>query len=406
VNVRAYKFGDVLKLDTSYRSLADRIQDTKLKEIAVTYSNNMERVRSNSLVPILFVNGSFHHFDAFNKSIEIITKSSIESADIILSEESDAPLIPPSPPSPMPPEDWEDDPKFAAMVEESRKSHYESSIRHYDHVMEMKERSIKSKEQSQQTLDRLAQLEREISGDSAIYGFEKSDAFVERMLGILGAGRDEFLRGLDATLTGMVVGAWTAYETLAGDLWVAALNLHPEGLSDLGGKLTPSIKDSIRRAEKQQDEPRSDEETSPESTRDDNVKGKSINIPIRFLQKTHYNLSKDMGNILKSRYEFSKMSSLREAYALAFAKDRDSVINAVIDPCLDALNGVRNVIVHKAGKVDERFRKSVPGDPRFAVMKDDDELLLDGALVESLISPAVKVAVDLIKSVDDWLIKN
>ena len=33
-----------------------------------------------------------------------------------------------------------------------------------------------------------------------------------------------------------ITSAWTAFETMAGDLWEAAINYRPQGLADLSGK--------------------------------------------------------------------------------------------------------------------------------------------------------------------------
>ena len=40
---------------------------------------------------------------------------------------------------------------------------------------------------------------------------------------------------IETLMLTQVVSVWTAFETLAGDLWEAALNAHPQGLSDLRG---------------------------------------------------------------------------------------------------------------------------------------------------------------------------
>ena len=39
--------------------------------------------------------------------------------------------------------------------------------------------------------------------------------------------------GLDAMLSAAITGTWTAYETMAGDLWETALNIHPNTLAEL-----------------------------------------------------------------------------------------------------------------------------------------------------------------------------
>ncbi|MEY2396500.1 MAG: hypothetical protein QOF94_2845, partial [Acidobacteriaceae bacterium] len=42
---------------------------------------------------------------------------------------------------------------------------------------------------------------------------------------------------VDAMLAAYITGMWTAFEVLSGDLWEAALNIHPETLSNLNGKI-------------------------------------------------------------------------------------------------------------------------------------------------------------------------
>ncbi len=41
---------------------------------------------------------------------------------------------------------------------------------------------------------------------------------------------------IEAMLSSMVVGTWTAFETVAGDLWVATMNAHPRDLDRLKGE--------------------------------------------------------------------------------------------------------------------------------------------------------------------------
>lgn len=56
---------------------------------------------------------------------------------------------------------------------------------------------------------------------------------------------------LSATIEGLmgslVTGAWTAIEVLAGDLWEAALNHHPDGLARLNGKIIASGENALTR---------------------------------------------------------------------------------------------------------------------------------------------------------------
>src|SRR4051812_21976286 len=56
MDAREYKFSESLNFDTSFRGLSDRIQNAKLKEVAVSFSNNMERVLSLGIMPEFLVN--------------------------------------------------------------------------------------------------------------------------------------------------------------------------------------------------------------------------------------------------------------------------------------------------------------------------------------------------------------
>jgi hypothetical protein len=47
---------------------------------------------------------------------------------------------------------------------------------------------------------------------------------------------DYLASGIESTLSSMIIGMWTTFETLAGDLWEATVNCHPHGLSLLAGK--------------------------------------------------------------------------------------------------------------------------------------------------------------------------
>ena len=49
-------------------------------------------------------------------------------------------------------------------------------------------------------------------------------------------------KAIEAVLSGMAIGTWTAFETLAGDLWVATLNAHPRDLDRLAGQENASMR--------------------------------------------------------------------------------------------------------------------------------------------------------------------
>ena len=132
--------------------------------------------------------------------------------------------------------------------------------------------------------------------------------------------------GARGQLASHITATWTIFETLAGDLWEAAMNGHPSGLSDLHGKPSSSS---------------------------GQTEGKSI--PLSQLEKYRYDLTDVMGTVLREKFNFTVLDSVRDAYSMAFHKHSKKIEAAIMDKSLDALNKVRNLIVHKAGIVDKRY---------------------------------------------------
>jgi hypothetical protein len=205
------------------------------------------------------------------------------------------------------------------------------------------------------------------------------------LLETMAACTGDFLtQGIESTLSGMIVGTWTAIETLAGDLWEAAVNIHPGTLSELKGK-----------------------KKAAEPAHNDQTDTSGAQIPITRLQEFDYNVRDSMGTLLRAlnRVSFATLQDIRDAYQRSFTEDGASVNGTLSDPCLDALAVVRNLLVHKAGVCDVEYERrtrtgKLPHVPKLHV----DQLLdLDGALVKELLSPAIAFGVRLCQAVDSWL---
>jgi hypothetical protein len=147
--------------------------------------------------------------------------------------------------------------------------------------------------------------------------------------------------GLSAMLSSAITGTWTAFETMAGDLWESAVNVHPNGLSELKGRRNRLLKT----AERQQ----------PAEERDDSTNLKTL--PLWQVQRHQFDLRNKMGTALKGQRRFDHLAGIREAYALAFFEMSDEIDEALRDDALDALNTVRNVIVHRSGVVDSQYER-------------------------------------------------
>ena len=180
----------------------------------------------------------------------------------------------------------------------------------------------------------------------------------------------DFKTSLEAMLASYITGMWTAFETLAGDLWERALNVSPENLATLQG---------VPRGQQR----------------------KSIDLDI--IKLHGFDLQQKMGTILRGKYEMSGLSEIRRAYAHAFVVDADAIIAAINDPVLEKLSAVRNLIVHKAGIVDQEYLERTKhfGDLPPAMLLI--HLPIDGQFVSGLLRSSTAVSFTLLKSVDEWI---
>ena len=157
-------------------------------------------------------------------------------------------------------------------------------------------------------------------------GIKAFDEFLKRTTTLDGAVR--------AVLESQITLSWTAFETLAEDLWNAALACHP-------------------------------------------------------------------GSATQKPY-FRRLESIRETYKCLSPTSNE--INAVLaSPDLRKLNLVRNVLIHKAGIVDQQF---LDGAAEIAWNSGDtlgQLIRIDGARVKELVNPMVRSGEELIRSVDRWI---
>lgn len=206
------------------------------------------------------------------------------------------------------------------------------------------------------------------------------EGLTERPLGAYG-----FLHILVAHTTG----TWTAIETMLGDLWEAALNTHPETLSSLKGNAA-RIKPSPSKG-------------AP----DQNSAKVEKSIPLNLVEKHKFDLRSSMGSIFREqrRFEFTRLSTIREAYASAFCEKSGRIDKALGNKALDELSAVRNVMVHRAGLADPEYmgRSRSLDIPKSELGKP---ILFDGENVSKLIGNAIGASKNLMIAVEDWITQN
>jgi hypothetical protein len=156
---------------------------------------------------------------------------------------------------------------------------------------------------------------------------------------------------------------------MAGDLWEQALNFSPGNLATLSG---------------------------------DKGQGKSISLDR--IKLYEFDLREKMGTILRGKYGgLHALSDIKNAYRHAFADDADAIMAAVNHPAIGKLNAVRNLIVHKAGKVDQAYVDRTKNFDGLPIATLGEALPIDGQFVADLLGSTTSICFALLKSVDEWI---
>ncbi|QEL16352.1 hypothetical protein [Limnoglobus roseus] len=196
--------------------------------------------------------------------------------------------------------------------------------------------------------------------------------------------------GFRAIKAGAVAGIWTAFEILASDLWVEALNSHPAELADLAGKNPKAM-------------PRDREPLPATATRNPRGPNEERLLRVDYLRLHGYNLSRSMGTILSEKYNFQTLDGMREAYVRAFCESHSGVREAILHPSVKALAETRHAITHKAGKADPKFMMAhghcAELSSAFPNAESGKLLDISGEVVAKLTKPVVEQAIKLLLEV-------
>jgi hypothetical protein len=203
-------------------------------------------------------------------------------------------------------------------------------------------------------------------------------------------------RAIKALYHNLILGMWTLFESLADDLWVAALNTYPKTLSRVSGdkkriqRLSTDRRGKPKQVQMQQQPP-------PEW-------GATVSLnDIHEITGGSLNLGVHMGDLLRKSYDFDSLDSIRLAYSAAFSKRSADIDQILSDPALDRLSAVRNVIAHGAGRCDQDYEKKQAFLHNLPPLTLGERLELVGDQVVDLISPVSKVSTDLITKVSEWI---
>src|SRR3954468_982458 len=116
--------------------------------------------------------------------------------------------------------------------------------------------------------------------------------------------------------------------------------LHPYTLAGLKGTARRISKDSEEASTRTQ-----------EAAKDDK------RVHLNLLEMHKYDVTRNMGTILRQRYGFDSLRGIREAYSCAFSRKYNEIDRALLDDALDILSTLRNVIVHRASIADREYER-------------------------------------------------
>jgi hypothetical protein len=201
---------------------------------------------------------------------------------------------------------------------------------------------------------------------------------------LLGEGRERLNAGFEAMLFSAIIGCWTAFETMAGDMWEEAINENPATMLLSLAKIETKHGQEVQKVQ--------------------------LSLGVEEFKRAGYSLQGKIGTLLRHdpRYaiQLDKYDRISEAYKRAFNCSFSS-LDSNVDRSLFALAQIRNAIVHNAGLADKPFLDKMVEIasplPQFVGLQLGDRVPIDGELVKTLVVGSIDASVKLIADVDSWL---
>jgi hypothetical protein len=222
---------------------------------------------------------------------------------------------------------------------------------------------------------------------------------------------DEVLsQSFEAILIAVVIGAWTAFEVLATDLWITEVNARPMtlGVTALvgtrwsgGGNAGVGFDD---------DQINNTKETTSRQPR-------YTPMSLDILRQYEFNLGASLGTMIyrERKYNFNLLKGIKHAYGQTFATINGSACIARTEAKrwfsgedykkLEVLEILRHACAHSAGYADDLFRDRIKGKYEFSY-DADGQIELDGGIVIDLANAAVRCAIKLLEGADQWTDKT
>ncbi|HEX8773642.1 MAG TPA: hypothetical protein VF735_08515 [Pyrinomonadaceae bacterium] len=185
--------------------------------------------------------------------------------------------------------------------------------------------------------------------------------------------RQEIRDSLRSFLAAATTSAWSAFETLASDMWFIVLNTQPKFAHR-----------AVNNAGRLKDE-----------------KGGGL-LDRRFsvddIARYGFDLREHMGDLLKEKFKFSILEGIQNAYLAAFGNFKD-IETVFIGKDLCELEATRHLILHRSGVVDKKFIRKIN-----TSLNLGDNVPLNGAIVSRFVNASIEAGVRLITIMDELLL--
>lgn len=194
-----------------------------------------------------------------------------------------------------------------------------------------------------------------------------------KIITIIEEGEDDFRTSMQALLYSTTILAWTTFETLASDLWETTVNAY-----------TLKLWKPVIEAQPSKDH------SEPEGFAKKQVE-------IGMLAKHGFDLRNVMGSIMKPKFDFTSAANILSIYRTTFGVNQE-LADALGNNDLAKLEYTRNLLAHKAGIVDEEFKRKTGSQHNIG-----EPISLNGATVSHLANTGIKAGCALVKFVDNWI---
>ena len=176
--------------------------------------------------------------------------------------------------------------------------------------------------------------------------------------------------GIESLFSAILSGCYSAFEAMASDLWVAAVNHN----STLAKNFLAKNQD------------------------------KSVNLAT--LAGYDFDVKHSMGKILKenSRVSFASLNNVRAAYKEAFKTETEPIFESNQDIVL--AEKIRHLIAHRGGIVDEEFKGEAGEACPFGEINIGSHLSMTGPLLTRFADACTRTGVQLLMFVDGKMTAN